>query len=454
MSADRIAIIGAGLGGALMACYLGRAGYNVAVYERRSDPRKHGFLGGRSINLALSERGLSALRQVGLAEEVLKKVIPMPGRMIHSPDKSLHFQAYSKDPTDRINSVSRGELSILLINAAEAYPNVKMHFDHRCAAIDFKGSVITFEREDTHETVGIETDRIIGADGAYSIVRLQMMLNTDRFEYRQDFLQHGYKELTIPPAAACGFAPNDERLTKWGGFAMNPNALHIWPRGSYMMIALPNQDQSFTCTCFWPFSGFEALKTDEQIRSYFEEHFPDAVPLMPTLIEDFKRNPTSSLVTVKCWPWHMNDNAVLLGDAAHAIVPFYGQGMNCAFEDCTALMHCIDRHKSDWRRAFEEYAAMRKPNADAIAEMALLNFIEMRDKTASALFRGKKKLEHALHAIFPNWFMPLYNMISFSTIPYSEAQRRAARQNRNLKLIGLGAALIIAAAIVIGIAST
>jgi kynurenine 3-monooxygenase len=211
-------------------------------------------------------------------------------------------------------------------------------------------------------------------------VRLQIMLNTDRFDYRQDYLEYGYKELTIPPVAK----------SEWGGFAMNPNALHIWPRGGYMMIALPNVDRSFTCTCFWPFSGptgFDPLKTDEDIQRFFDAHFRDAFPLMPTLVHDFKANPTSSLVTIHCQPWSVGGTAVLIGDAAHAIVPFYGQGMNCAFEDCTALMRCIERDAPDWTRVFENFAAERKPNADAIAEMALDNFIEMRDKTASGAFR-------------------------------------------------------------------
>ncbi len=434
-----------------MACYLARLGFQVDVYERRPDPRVHGFIGGRSINLAISERGMSALREVELADEVLKLVIPMPGRMIHSLDGSLHFQAYSKNPNDAINSISRGGLNITLVNAAARYPNVKLHFDHRCIAIDFHspgGPTITFEHKGQHVTV--QTDRIIGADGAFSAVRLQMMLQMDRFDYRQDYLQHGYKQLVIPPAADCGFAPNDPRLTEFDGFAMDPNALHIWPRGGSMMIALPNQDRTFTCTCFWPFSGphgFDALKTDEDIRRYFQKHYPDAVPLMPTLVEDFKRNPTSSLVTVRCWPWRLEDKAVLLGDASHAIVPFYGQGMNAAFEDCSELAACIREFAPDWNVVFETYAQRRKPNAEAIADLALENFIEMRDKTASHVFRAKKKLEHTLHRLFPQWFMPLYNMVSFSTIPYAKARERARKQARTIMACGL----VIAAIIVLGV---
>lgn len=449
-SSERITIVGGGLAGALMACYLGRAGHHVTVYERLPDPRLSGFTGGRSINLALSSRGIAALQRVGLAEQVLHSAVPMPGRMIHAPDGTLRFQAYSKDPTDRINSVSRADLSILLLNAAAAYPSVKLVFNHRCIAIDFKRSTIDFERTDTHERVTQEAGRIIGADGAFSAVRLHMMLNMDRLDYRQSYLAHGYKELTIPPAAACGFAPGDPRIRDFDGFAMNPSALHIWPRGGYMMIALPNQDRSFTCTCFWPFDGplgFLSIRTPQEVRRFFEEHFADAVPLMPTLVEDYQRNPTGSLVTVQCWPWHLDDKAVLIGDAAHAIVPFYGQGMNCAFEDCAALLECIERSTPDWRSAFEAFAVQRKTHADAISEMALDNFIEMRDKTASPIFHARKKLEHTLHRLFPAWFTPLYNMISFSTIPYAEARRRASAQSRTLAVAVLGiVALIVAAA--------
>lgn len=468
----RIALIGAGLAGSLMACYLGRDGYDVTVYEKLPDPRIGGFVGGRSINLALSERGLHALREVGLADEALKRVIPMPGRMIHSPTGKLAFQAYSDNPNDRINSISRGELSILLINAASKYPNVRFVFDHRCTNIDFKRPAITFLA--ANKLITIDTDVIIGADGAFSAVRLQMMLNMDRFEYRQEYLEHGYKELTIPPfplgrgdggeGALESARASEPALTpalsqRAREFAMNPNALHIWPRGGYMMIALPNQDKSFTCTCFWPFSGpngFDALTTDDDIRRYFSEHFPDAVPLMPTLVEDYKRNPTSSLVTIHCWPWHFGGKAVLIGDAAHAIVPFYGQGMNCAFEDCSVLaemMRHVERDKLSFADVFRSFAQQRKPNTDAIAEMALHNFIEMRDKTASPLFRTRKKIEHALHGLLPRWFTPLYNMISFTTIPYAEARRKAKAQARNLAIIVITAILIVILLIVLPLAA-
>src|SRR3954471_5720189 len=287
----RIAIVGAGLAGPLLACYLARDGFDVTVYERRSDPRVAGFVGGRSINLALSARGIDALNRIGLADEVLKTVIPMRGRMLHEPDGRVAFQYYSSNHTDAINSVSRATLNLILLSAAAKHENVNLVFDHRCRSVDLERPAVTFDNGTT-----IETDLVVGCDGAFSAVR-QAMMKLDRFDYSQSYLEHGYKELTIPPSAN-------------GDFAMEPNALHIWPRGAFMMIALPNQDRSFTCTCFWPFSGrngFDSLVTPEQILGFFKQEFGDAVPLMPTLIADFQKNPTSPLVTVRCSPWNYQD---------------------------------------------------------------------------------------------------------------------------------------------------
>jgi kynurenine 3-monooxygenase len=409
----RIAIVGAGLAGPLLACYLARDGFDVTVYERRSDPRIAGFSGGRSINLALSARGIDALNRIGLADQVLKSVIPMRGRMLHEPDGKLAFQYYSSNHTDAINSVSRAHLNLILVNAAAKHLNVKLLFDHRCHGVELEREhpTVTFENGQT-----IETDLVIGADGAYSAVRQQMQ-KREGFDYSQSYLEHGYKELTIPPKAD-------------GDFAMEPHALHIWPRRAFMMIALPNQDRSFTCTCFWPFSAFESLDADEKIISFFNEHFRDAVPLMPTLTEDFRRNPVGSLVTIRCSPFHYMDKAVLVGDAAHAIVPFYGQGMNCAFEDCVALSDALRAQLRG--NPLEVYSRARKPHTDAIADMALDNFIEMRDHTASRWFLLNKKLSHALHRLFPNQFVPLYNLVSFTTVPYAFARNRARMQIRNL----------------------
>ncbi|MGH7178261.1 MAG: FAD-dependent oxidoreductase [Tepidisphaeraceae bacterium] len=427
--AKRIAIIGNGLAGPLLACFLARDGHDVTVYERRGDPRVAGFSGGRSINLALSARGIDALSRIGLADDVLRSAIPMRGRMLHEPDGRIAFQYYSSNHTDAINSVSRAGLNLILLTAAAKYPNVRLEFDHRCVAADLDRRCVTFENGKT-----VEADLIIGADGAYSVVR-QQMTKLDRFDFEQSYLEHGYKELSIPPTTS-------------GEFAMEPNALHIWPRGGYMMIALPNQDRSFTCTCFWPLDTLESLKSPQQIGDFFRGQFADAVPLMPTLVEDYLKNPTGSLVTIRCWPWQYQEKVVLLGDAAHAIVPFYGQGMNAAFEDCVVLGEMLRKSPS---AALDEYARARKPNTDAIADMALHNFVEMRDHVASPVFLMKKKLEHGLHRLLPHTFVPLYDMISFSTIPYAAARRRAGHQSRLLKLGGYALAALIVLAIAIAI---
>jgi kynurenine 3-monooxygenase len=434
-SSPRLAIVGAGLAGSLLACMLGRKGHAIDLYERRSDPRAAGYVGGRSINLAISARGIHALAQIGLADEVLKAAVRMPGRMIHSPTGDLVFQSYSATGREAIHSVSRSRLNMILLNAAAAIPGVTLHFDHRCAGLNPDAPELEFHHESRNQIVRTAPDVVISTDGAYSAIRTSMQ-KMERFDYSQSYLAHGYKELHIPPRAD-------------GSWAMEPNALHIWPRGGFMMIALPNQDGSFTCTCFWPREGensFAALSTDDDVRRYFERVFPDAVPLMPTLAEDFRSNPVGAMVTIKCFPWRHRGKVALVGDAAHAIVPFYGQGANCAFEDCVALVDCMQASRGDFNQAFASYESLRKRNADAIADLALQNFIEMRDHTASRLFRAKKKFEHLLHRLFPSWYVPLYDMISFSTIPYADARERARHQ---WLVVGwgiatLGAAIVLA----------
>jgi len=416
---DRIIIIGGGLAGALQACLLGQAGFEVVVYERLADPRIGGALGGRSINLAVSERAIYGLKLAGLDQIVLKDAIAMRGRAIHSSAGELSYQPYSKNPDDAINSVSRGGLNITMLDAADKFPNVTHHFDHRCVDVDLDKPAVQLINTKTNETVWAEGDIVLGADGVYSAVRDNMRF-VERFDYDQLYLAHGFKELCIPP-------------TRDGEFAMEPNALHIWPRGGYMMIALPNKDRTFTCTLFWPFEGknsFETIKKEADIKPFFEEHFPDAVPLMPTLVEDYQTNPTSSLMTISCGPWYYKDKVVLVGDSAHAIVPFYGQGINAGFEDCAELMECIKMHSGNWEQIFSSYYKRRKDNADAIRALALSNFLEMRDHAASPVFRMKKKGERLLHKFFPQWYLPLYNMISFSRIPYAEAVKKAKKQER------------------------
>ena len=399
---------------------MGRRGYDVDLYERRADPREGNIVGGRSINLAVSTRGIHALEQIGIADEALRHAIPMRGRMIHDKSGGLHFAQYDVDPNKHINSIGRAALNTTVIEAAQRYPNVRVHFNHRCTDVDLDEATAHLLNTETNTTSAVRTDAVIGVDGSFSAVRQSMQRKIEKFEYDESYLAHGYKELTIPPAAD-------------GSWRMEKNALHIWPRKSFMMIALPNPDGSFTCTLFWEFEGprsFATTKTDDEVCDFFWEEFPDAVPLMPTLLNDFRQNPTGSLVTIRCAPWYYKDKVALVGDAAHAVVPFYGQGMNAAFEDCVVLDECLAEFPNNRERAFTEYFSRRKENADALANLALENFIEMRDKTASKTFRTKKKLDHFLEAALPGIYLPLYTMVTFTRIPYAEAARRGRRQDR------------------------
>ena len=413
----KFVLIGSGLAGGLLAAYLGRRGYEVDLYERRADPREGNIVGGRSINLAISTRGIHALEQIGLADEALQYAIPMRGRMIHDKSGAQHFSPYDVDPKKCINSIGRAALNTTVIEAAQRYPNVHVHFNHRCVDVDLDTATVHLETE--HGQLTAHGDAVVGVDGAFSAVRQSMQLHIDSFEYDESYLAHGYKELTIPPG------PD-------GSWRMEKNALHIWPRKSFMMIALPNPDGSFTCTLFWEFAGqrsFATMKTHEDVRRFFEEEFPDAVPLMPTLLEDFKNNPTGSLVTIRCAPWYYRNKVCLLGDAAHAVVPFYGQGMNAAFEDCVVLDECLEEFSDNRQRVFAEYFSRRKENTDALADLAIGNFIEMRDKTASKSFRAKKKLDHVLEAALPGVYLPLYTMVTFTRMPYATAAKRARAQD-------------------------
>lgn len=431
-------IVGNGLAGPLLAVLLARDGWKVKLFERRGDPRAKGYQGGRSINLALSARGLAGLAAAGLDGIVRERdLIPMPGRMMHARDGTLTFQPYSKDPKEAINSVSRGGLSLTLIKEAAAIPGVELAFDHMSIDADVSSGTAVFRRSDGSESRE-RGDLLIGADGAFSAVRGAMQ-KMDRFEYSQSYLGHGYKELHIPacePGAiantaapgpvAIGSVNVTQGSLDRARFALEPHALHIWPRGGAMMIALPNRDGTFTCTLFWPFEGehsFANLCSEGEVREFFRREYADAVPLMPTLAEDFMRNPTSSLVTVKCFPWQHSGRTVLVGDAAHALVPFYGQGINCGFEDCVELAACL-RNNRDQREALEAYQEARKPNADAIADMAVENFVEMRDKVGRPEFLYRKRVEQAVHGLFEGRWSPQYNLVSFSTVPYVEARKR------------------------------
>lgn len=421
-----ITIVGAGLAGSLLSIYLAKRGHNVSVYERRPDMRLANISAGRSINLALSDRGWRGLERAGLASEIEKIIIPMPGRMMHATDGTLTFQPYGKNG-QAINSISRGLLNKTLMNAAEQYPNVSYHFNQRAVDCDLNTTTMTFENSETNVKSVVQSDVIFAADGAFSLIRDKMQ-KTDRFNYSQEYLEHGYKELVIPPG------PNGE-------FMIEKNALHIWARKSFMMIALPNTDATYTCTLFLPFistadtPGFDQLNTKEDVMNFFNTYFPDAVPLMPTLLEDFFANPTSSLATVRTYPW-VRGNVALIGDAAHAICPFFGQGMICSFEDCVVLDECVERHGDNWQAALDEYQQLRKPNGDAIAQLALDNFIEMRDKVADPQFLLRKKIEAEMHKRFPELYTPLYTLVVFTPdVTYAEAYKRGKQNDALMEKI-------------------
>ena len=416
-----ITIIGAGLVGSLLSIYLSKRGYKIRVFERSADMRKEKISAGRSINLALSDRGIKALEEVGIMDEIRKICIPMHGRYIHNTEGSTSFQPYGKEG-QYINSVSRGELNKKLIGLAE-HQGAEIYFNHKCECIDWQTNTITFELPDLNRQTS-NFKLLFGADGAYSAARLQHHLQHDRFQYSQYYIDFGYKELNIPAG-------------KGGSFRMEKNALHIWPRGNYMLIALPNIGGSFTCTLFFPFAGepsFSSLNTKGKVKAFFEKTFTDAAPLMPTLEDDFFTNPTSSLVTVKCYPWTREDKFALIGDAAHAIVPFFGQGMNCGFEDCSVLNSLMEKHDEDWNTILSEYQQLRKPDGDAIAELALNNYIEMRDKIADPKFLLQKKIEAKLHEKYPGKWIPAYSQVTFSPqIRYSDALKRGQKQEAIMK---------------------
>lgn len=417
MVKKNISIIGAGLVGSLLAIYLRKRGYEVTLYERRQDMRKVKIPAGRSINLALSDRGWKGLQGVGIDDAIREIGIPMSHRTMHSVDGKITTQPYGKDG-QAIYAVSRGILNCTLLDLAEK-EGAKIFFNQRCTDINLAQSEMHFENSETLEKTSATSDLIFGADGAFAATRLQLQLSTDKFNYSQVYLEHSYKELM--------FVAKDD-----GTHHLEKNALHIWPRGGYMLIALPNLDGTFTVTLFFPQKGnpsFESLHNKQEVKKFFSEIFPDAVPLLHDLENDFFANPTGSLVTVKCIPWSFDNKLVLIGDAAHAIVPFYGQGMNCGFEDCTVLNDLLNKHHDDWQKVIPEYEAMRKPAADAIGELAVANFIEMRDLVGHPDFLLRKKIEGWFYTKHPDKWIPLYTMVTFSHLPYNEAQQRGKKQD-------------------------
>jgi kynurenine 3-monooxygenase len=393
---------------------LRKRGFKVNLYERRPDVRKISAYAGKSINLAVSQRGWHALELAGIKQDIEPIAIPMYGRSLHMADGSSAYQQYGKN-NEAIYSVSRGELNRKLMDVAEQH-GVEIFFDHRCTNVNIITNEITFDVQGTEKKV--QADLLFGADGAFSALRNSYGY-TDRVDTQQFYLEHGYKELTIP-------------ASETGGFLIEKEALHIWPRHNYMLIALPNIDGSFTCTLFFPFEGspsFESLQTREDITAFFQSTFPDALALTPTMVDDFINNPTSSLITTRVSPWHFGDKNALIGDAAHAIVPFYGQGMNAGFEDCTVLSALMDQYGDDWTKILAEYEMKRKPNGDAVGELAIMNFVEMRDKVADPVFLERKKIEKELGKLFPSEFISIYEMVSFSHTPYDTVMKCIAAQD-------------------------
>jgi kynurenine 3-monooxygenase len=418
---EKVTLVGGGLAGSLMSIYLAKRGYEVYIYERRADMRSGNYVGGRSINLALSTRGLRGLAKVGLDAEVLDISIPMTGRMMHSVDGALKYQPYGKDG-QAIYSVSRGQLNIKLLQLADQYPNIHMFFNHKCTGVNLETCESTYVNE-AGETITDKADVVLGTDGAFSALR-DAMQRTPRFNFSQTYENYGYKELEIVP-------------NEGGDFQLDKNCLHIWPRKSFMMIALPNPGGNFTCTLFMPFEGkpgIDDLKTREDITAFFDTYFPDAMPMMPGLVDDYLNNPTGMLTTMRCYPWVNGKNA-LMGDSAHAVVPFYGQGMNCSFEDCVVLDECIEELGGDWTNVLDAYQKLRKPNADAIANLALQNFVEMRDLVGSDAFLHKKKVEHMLSEKHPDLFVSQYERVTFSTRDYAEALAYGEHNDRVLEAI-------------------
>ena len=419
------AVVGAGLIGGLWALLLAQRGFKVTLYDRRPDPRKAGVDIGRSINLALSHRGWRAMEKAGVENEVQKIALPVKGRIMHDYSGNQFFQQYGNDD-QFIYSVSRGGLNMLLVEEAEKHPLIEVKFNHPCSGYSLEDDKVNIVFKDGST---ISHDRLFGTDGVYSAVRSTMARN-DRFNYTQQYIPHGYKEILMHP--------NED-----GDYRIAENGLHIWPRGQFMFMALPNPGGSFTCTLFAPFEGeesFENIQSDEDVLAFYQKHFPDTINMLPNLVVDWNANPVSSMCTVSCFPWNDGGRVALLGDSAHAIVPFYGQGMNSGFEDCSILAELIDSlpedaSNGDWVDMLDEYSRVRKPAADAILDLALHNYIVMRDKTGDPRFQLQKKIEARISAAYPDKWKPLYSLVTFSHTPYNEAWDRGELQQAVMNVV-------------------
>ncbi|XP_043913970.1 kynurenine 3-monooxygenase [Protopterus annectens] len=429
----RVAIVGGGLVGALNACFFAKRGCQVHVYEAREDIRTAKVVRGRSINLALSHRGRQALKAVGMEDKIVSKGIPMNARMIHSLRGKKTSIPYGKKG-QYILSVDRANLNRELLTAAQQYPNTTLNFEHKLLDCQTEKGTMTFQRPDGN-TLETTCDLIVGCDGAFSSVRKQF-LRQPRFNYSHTYIPHGYKELTIPP--------------KGNEFAMEPNFLHIWPRNTFMMIALPNLDKTFTCTLFMPFENFEKLTTGKEVLEFFEQYFPDSIPLLgvEALQRDFFQLPPQTLISVKCSPYHISSKYILMGDAAHAMVPFYGQGMNAGFEDCLVFDELMDKFHNDFGTCLPEFSRLRVPDDQAIVDLAMYNYVEMRAHVNSKWFIFRRHVDNFLHLLFPRTVVPLYTMVTFTRIRYHEVIKRWTWQT---KVINLGLSVTGVATAVSGV---
>lgn len=415
-------IVGAGLVGSLWAVYLSKAGYKVNIYERRPDIRKAEISAGKSINLALSNRGWKALDAVGVGDEIRKIAIPMYGRIMHDMEGNLTNQPYGKEG-QAIFSISRGGVNAKMMDIAEEYGNANIRYDVECTGVDTKTGVVKLKDLNSGETFTDQADVVFAADGAFSAVRYKTFQKLDGFNFSQRYIADGYREILLPANAD-------------GSYKLDKNALHIWPRGKFMLIALANEDGSFTCTLFMPHAGdenaFDKLKTKEQVDRFFKTTFPDFYEMMPDIADAWEDHPLSSLAIMRSYPWHF-DKVALMGDAAHATVPFYGQGMNAGFEDCTVMWELMQKHNEDWSKVFPEYSELRKPDGDALQDLSLDNYFVMRDYVADPAFLLQKKIEAKFSSLYPDKWMPLYSQVTFSEIRYSDAYNNGQRQDKIMK---------------------
>ncbi|MEY4288262.1 MAG: hypothetical protein RLZZ30_350 [Bacteroidota bacterium] len=413
-----VVIIGAGLVGSLWAVYMSKAGYNVTIYERRPDIRKAEISAGKSINLALSVRGWTALDAVGVGDEIRKIGIPMYGRMMHDLQGNLSYQPYGKEG-QAIYSISRGKTNAVMMDMAEKHGNATIHYNHDCKKVDLKAGIVTLTNTLTNEEVTVKADLVFGVDGAFSAVRYNSFQKVDRFNFSQNYIADGYREILLPA--------NPD-----GSHKLDKNALHIWPRGRFMLMAMANEDGSFTCTLFMPHEGgensFDKLTSREAVNNFFQTTFPDFYEMMPNIADAWEDHPLSNLAIIRCYPW-TNGKVALMGDAAHATVPFYGQGMNAGFEDCTVMNRLMHKHNHDWDAIFTEYSTERKPDGDALQDLSVDNYYVMRDYVADPAFILRKKIEAKFSELHPDRWLPLYSQVTFSNIRYSDAYRQGNIQS-------------------------